>query len=549
MTPVNIAAHLPAMAARQPDHPAIIFAKSGLRWTFAELDAESDRVGRGLVARGITRGTRTVLMVPPGPEFFSLVFALFKIGAVPVVVDPGMGVKPLGRCLAEAEPEAFIGIPKAHVARILLRWARPTIRRLITVGRRCGWGGATLATVRRLGTEGAPPLVDVAGDETAAILFTSGSTGPPKGVVYSHATFAAQVRHLERIYGIEPGEVDLPTFPLFGLFDPALGMTAVIPDMDFTRPAHVQPENIIGPIRAFEATNMFGSPALLDRVGRWAADRDVRLGSLKRVISAGAPVPASALERFQRLLEDGAQVCTPYGATEALPVSNIGSTEILRETAAATAEGRGVCVGAPVDGVDVRIIVIDDDPIDAWRPGLEVPDGMIGEITVRGDVVTESYFRRDAATRLAKIRDADGAVRHRMGDVGYRDDLGRLWFCGRKSHRVQTASGTLYTVPCEGVFNAHRAVRRSALVGIGDPGAQRPVVCFELEPSPLRRTVPQLVEELRAIALRYDHTRTIDTFLVHDGFPVDIRHNAKIFREKLAVWAARKLGATRETVA
>jgi acyl-CoA synthetase (AMP-forming)/AMP-acid ligase II len=240
-----------------------------------------------------------------------------------------------------------------------------------------------------------------------------------------------------------------------------------------------------------------------------------------------------------RMLADGVQVFTPYGATEALPVASIGSDEILGETALDTAAGRGVCVGRPVPGVTVRIIRITDEPIASWRDGLALPTGEIGEVAVQGPVVTRVYFNRTDSTRLAKIQgpDADDFY-HRMGDLGYLDRRGRLWFCGRKSHRVQAPDVTFFTIPCEGVFNAHPDVYRSALVGVGPAGAARPVLCVELENARPPADRARVKRELLELAARQDHTRSIDTVLFHRRFPVDVRHNAKIFREKLAVWAA-----------
>ncbi|HTU18726.1 MAG TPA: fatty acid CoA ligase family protein, partial [Gemmataceae bacterium] len=489
------------------------------------------------------RGTRTVLMVTPSLEFFALTFALFKVGSIIVLIDPGMGTKDLGVCLGEARPEAFVGIPKAHLARVLLGWGRDSVRVCVTVGRRFGWGGWTLDQVRHLGSDSAmSSFANTLSDDMAAILFTSGSTGVAKGVVYTHGIFAAQVKALQRLYGIEPGEIDLPTFPLFGLFGPALGMTSIIPEMDATRPAHVDPRKILDAIRFFGVTNLFGSPALIQRVGRYAAARGVRLPTLRRVISAGAPVPWQAIQRFGALLADGAQVHTPYGATESLPVCSIGSEEILRETYLRTAEGAGVCVGHPVEGMTVRIIRIGEEPIPIWRDDLELPAGEIGEIVVRGPVVTASYWNRPDSTALAKIADPiHGGFYHRMGDVGYLDVSGRLWFCGRKSQRVITANGTLFTIPCEGVFNAHPAVYRSALVGVTRNGIPSPVLCVEREKETTSPDDEQLRRELLALAARHPQTHAIQTILFHPSFPVDIRHNAKIFREKLAVWAAEQL--------
>jgi acyl-CoA synthetase (AMP-forming)/AMP-acid ligase II len=548
---VNIAAPLAKLAETQPQTLAIAqpFGRDRhgriryRHYTYRELHAESDALARGFEQIGIRRGVRTVLMVTPSLEFFALTFALFKIGAVTVLIDPGMGTKNLGVCLAEAEPEAFIGISKAQVARLLLGWGRGRLRTCVTVGRRLSWGGWSLTQVRALGyANSSSVLAETRDDEMAAILFTSGSTGVAKGVVYTHGIFAAQVEMLRQLYGIEPGEVDLPTFPLFGLFAPALGMTSIIPEMDATRPAHVDPRKILDAIRFFGVTNLFGSPALIQRIGRYAAAHNTKLPSLRRVISAGAPVPWQAIQRFAALLAEGVQVHTPYGATEALPVCSIGSDEILRETRLRTADGAGVCVGRPVEGMTVKIIPIREEPIPTWSDDLELPAGEIGEIAVQGPVVTASYWNRQQSTTLAKIADLiHGCFYHRMGDVGYLDVSGRLWFCGRKSQRVLTPDGTLFTIPCEGVFNAHLAVYRTALVGVTSNGVTKPVLCVEREKDARSLDDEQLRRELLALGARHPQTHSIQTILFHPRFPVDIRHNAKIFREKLAMWAAGQL--------
>jgi acyl-CoA synthetase (AMP-forming)/AMP-acid ligase II len=546
---VNVAQHLPAAARSRPHALAVVCPVSGgyRHYTNQQLDRESDRVARGLHVLGIRRGTRTVLMVPPSLEFFALTFALFKLGAVLVLIDPGMGVRSLGRCLGEAQPEAFIGNRKAHLARRLLGWARRSVRLNVGVGPGPFFGlsrffASYVDLVVHLSKQAEPSgPAEVTADETAAILFTSGSTGPAKGAVYSHGIFAAQVEALRQIYNIRPGEIDLCTFPLFALFAPALGMTAVIPDMDFTRPARVDPYKIFDPVEDWGVTNLFGSPALLNTVSRMAARWDIKLPSLRRVISAGAPVPAAVIERIAKMLGPDAEVFTPYGATECLPVSSIGSREILGETRFKTDAGAGVCVGRPAPGVDVAIIPISDEPIAAWVESLRLPPDHIGEIAVTGPFVTKAYHARPEATRRAKIIDKSGSVWHRMGDVGYLDESGRQWFCGRKSHRVVTPAGTLYTIQVEAVFNTHPAVYRTALVGIGSPGKQVPVLCVELEASERGIERHQLTRELLAIGAKHEHTRPIRTILYHKSFPVDVRHNAKIFREKLAKWAAKQV--------
>ena len=541
--PCNIAATLPRLAREQPDRIAMRVPGRDGRYadglTYAQLDARSDAIAAGLGGYGIGRGTRTVVMVRPTPEFFLLMFALFKTGAVPVLVDPGIDRRALKQCLDEAEPEAFIGIPLAQIARLLLGWAR-SARRLVTVGARWGWGGTTLARLERLGQGAGPQLATTAPDDMAAILFTSGSTGVPKGVVYRHRHFVGQIELLREAFAMQPGGVDLPTFPPFALFDPALGLTSIIPDMDPTRPANADPEKLHAAIARFGVTQLFGSPALM----KVLADHGQPLPTVRRVTSAGAPVPPDTVARIRALLPDDAQFWTPYGATECLPVAVIEGRE-LEATREATEAGAGTCVGRPVPPNQVRIIRIDDGAIADWDAVRMLSAGEVGEITVAGPTATDAYFNREAATRVAKIRERlDGGgerIVHRMGDVGYFDGQGRLWFCGRRTQRVETAQGPLYTEQAEPIFNTHPDVRRTALVGVGEPGRQQPVLCFELLPEVAAMRRDAVAADQRTLAQRHRHTAGIETFLCHPGFPVDIRHNAKIGREKLAVWAAQQL--------
>jgi acyl-CoA synthetase (AMP-forming)/AMP-acid ligase II len=545
----NIAAALPRLAAEAPDRIAMRcpgtrgpggFARYDVTLTYRELDRRSDAIAAGFARLGIVRGTRAVVMVRPSPEFFLLMFALFKAGAVPVLVDPGIDKRALKQCLDEAAPEAFIGIPLAQLARALLGWAR-SAKVLVTAGRRWLWGGASLAGVEASGAGAGPQLAPTQPEDVAAILFTSGSTGVPKGVVYRHRHFVAQVDMLRDAFGIAAGGVDLPTFPPFALFDPALGLSSIIPDMDPTRPAKADPRKLLHAIETFGVDQLFGSPALM----RVLAEHGAPLPGLRRVTSAGAPVPADVVAKMRELLPDPAQFWTPYGATECLPVAVIEGRE-LQATREATEQGAGTCVGLPVPPNEVRLIAISDDAIADWSEVVELGPEAIGEITVAGPTATDEYFNRPQATALAKIRETlpDGRVRivHRMGDLGRIDAEGRLWFCGRKSHRVRTPEGGLYTEQVEPVFDTHADVARTALVGVGEPGRQRPVLCVEMRAGLPRDQHARVIEELRRLGMGFVHTARVHDFLVHQGFPVDIRHNAKIGREQLAVWAGRKLG-------
>ncbi len=537
----NVAWHLKTMAARSPYQKAVIepcgHTRDGLvayrHLTFRQLDKASDRLAHGFETAGIGKNSRTVLMVPFSIDFFKITFALFKVGAIPVLVDPGMGVKRMIACLKHTDPTAFIGIPKAHVARLLNPKAFAGITTHITVGNRWFWRGPTLQEVQSDRDEPFQP-VPRKSDDTAAILFTTGSTGPAKGAVYTHGIFNTQIDIIRKHFGIGDDEIDLPTFPLFALFDPALGMTAVIPDMDPTRPATANPVNIAQAIVDHGVTNMFASPALLNRLGQWGRDKKICFPALRRVVSAGAPVLPENIAVFSKLLTGDAGIYTPYGATEAMPVTSISGKEILTQTRKKTEQGFGVCVGQPVAGIDLQIITICDEPIKTWSSDLTMGVGAIGEIVVSGAVVTRQYYNDANADALHKIYD-NAKIWHRMGDLGWRDNQGRVWFCGRKSHRVVTEKETLYTIPVEAIFNQHPAVFRSALVGVGEMGAQTAVICIELIPD-TDLAQEAIEEELLKIAVRNPLTRPIEEVRFHPGFPVDVRHNAKIFREKLAVW-------------
>ncbi len=549
MPGTNVADALGEMARSTPDRPALFLprVRRGVvthgSVSYAELDRASRAVAAGLTTLGLGRGSRVALFVPPSRDFFALSFGLLKLGAVPVWIDPGMGARGVARCLADANPAGFVAVPKAVLARRLLGWAPGAVA--VSTGRFRLGAAATLGAVEARGQLLADRTdwPQVAPTDVAAILFTSGSTGPAKGAVYTHGMFAAQVEHLKQMYGIAPGEVDLCSLPLFALFGPALGMSCAVPLLDPRRPASADPAKLVAQCNQLGVTNLFASPAVLRN---WAAasERLPRVPTLKRVVSAGAPATTATIAGMAKLLPAGAQVFTPYGATEALPVSDIGSGEILRETAAKTALGAGVCVGKPVAGVEVRIVRQTTTDIPTWADAELVPDGEIGEFIAGGEAVSPLYWGRPDADAAAKILDpGTGRMWHRMGDVGYRDSAGRLWFCGRKAHVVWADEGPVYPDQVEPVLGAAEGVARAALVGVRRGGRVVPVVCYELDAgSEFFRSGGVIEDALAEQALNFAHTQTIRRFLHYPHpFPVDVRHNSKVNREALAAWADRKL--------
>jgi acyl-CoA synthetase (AMP-forming)/AMP-acid ligase II len=597
----NIAHHLALMAARAPQQCALKIprgrTRSGdidyLAFSFAELAAETAAWQTRLAGRGVRPGDRALVMVRPGLPLIASVFALFALGAVPVVIDPGMSRKNFLACVARSQPRVLVGIP---IAQVLSRIFRGSFR---SVAVRIAVSGKLTARIAS-GAQSANAnfkITDSRATDLAAILFTSGSTGAPKGVCYEHGMFQAQLGLLRDTYGIEPGEVDLPLLPVFALFNPALGLTTIVPEIDPRRPAAADPAKIVQAIRQENVTNSFGSPTLWRKIAEYCFAQKITLPSLRRVLCAGAPVPADLWQNSRAWLPNG-QLHSPYGATEALPISSVSSDEVssLLKTqipnaksqkslgapgapdsfgvcdlgfgvSGASAPAQGACVGRPLAGIEIKTIALTDGPLASLADVRELPPGEIGEIIVRGPVVTKLYDALPTATSLAKIQIPNpksqktagapgapdssgvcdlafeisapsGAVWHRMGDCGYLDAAGRLWFCGRKAERVETAAGPLYTEPCEQVFRTHPRVTRCALIGLGPRGAQQPALVVEGKVTEARA----FACELRALALAHPQTAAINLFYFHPQFPVDVRHNAKIHRLTLAMWAATAKG-------
>lgn len=587
----NVARYLPEAAVRQPGFPALrLPRRRGERLdyetlSFAQLEHLACAAATLFTQRGIVRGERVLLMVKPGRDLILSVFALFKIGAVPVVIDPGMGRKHFLSCVRRTKPTALVGIPLAQILSRVFRKDFTELKHRVTVGtKRFG------RQLTALGEADFSPAATTA-DELAAILFTSGSTGPPKGVCYEHGMFEAQVRMIRAEYGIQPGEVDLPMLPIFALFNPALGMTTVVPEMNPSKPATVDPAKIVQAIRQNQATNSFGSPVLWNRIATHCEAHELQLPSIRRVLMAGAAAPPSLIRRMKALLPNG-EIYTPYGATEVLPVASISGAEILADTQPLTEQGRGVCVGRLLPEVRAQIIAIRDEPIANIADVEPLPAGEIGEIIVTGPSVTKAYDGLPEATAKAKIlasaecgvRNAElsdglvteptenderelaspvcyahllddpaqSAIRnpqsemifHRMGDLGYFDESGRLWFCGRMAERVETPDGLMFTECVEAIFNRHPRVFRSALVGLGERPNQTPAVVIEPQPGewPEGGGEQRFRDELLQLARENELTRKIEQIFFRRAFPVDVRHNAKIHRLDLAKGVAQKLG-------
>lgn len=518
------------------------------RYTYRQLSSDVESVALGLREIGIAERTRTVFMAPPSYEACVVGLALTRVGATTVWIDPAVGYLNLAERLRRLRIEAFVGIPLAHLGRTAFGWGPRWLPRAISV--RGSFPGAhTMESLRRpVPAEIQPAAVGPA--DPAAIMYTTGSTGPAKPALYRHANLCGihRVAHVTwRFDEVEGVPVDMPVFPAFFSIGLSAGGTIVVPPINYVRqgPAAVDPRALLEVIRDTGVQSLFASPVILENLARLGREDGAKAPSLRVVVGGGAPLYAPVVQALESMLGPGGVVHADYGATEALPVSEMPGREALTETFAKTAQGAGLCVGHPFAGVDVKVVAIQDGSVATIADTRALPAGEIGEIIVSGAHISPEYADDAASTAKNKIRGENGAVWHRLGDAGYLDEQGRLWCCGRVSHRIESAAGTLFPLLSEPIFDAHAAVRRSGLVGVAIEGMPTvlPVICVELGEGTSRSSAElrELERELLELAAAHPMTRAIRHVLFHPRLPVDPRHNSKIERPALGRWAASHL--------
>lgn len=537
---MNIAHHLTENAKLTPDKAAVVFPifdKKSKQYnyeslSFRELDMLSNKFAVGLEKLGLKKGDKTLLFLRPSLDFSAMTFALFKLGVVPVFIDPGMGRENLLKCIKDCAPVGLISEKEVHIARLLFPRTFKSVRFNVTNGKRA-WG--KMLKISKMKEEKTQffKSVQFSSEDTAAILFTSGGTGSPKGVVYSHQIFDQQTSILKELYNLTSNDIDLPGFPLFSLFTIAMGMTSCIPDMDPSKPGQCDPKKLYQNIIDQKPTFVAGSPAIWERVADYCSQNNLVLPSIKYLVMFGAPVSVLIHKKFKAILPNGTTY-TPYGATEALPVSNISGDFILKNTASLSENGKGTCIGKVVPGSTVKIIKITDQVIETLAEASVLGENYVGEIIVKGPTVTKEYLDLPEKTREAKIYEG-AEVWHRMGDMGFIDSDGLLWFLGRKTHRVETKTGMMTPISCEAIFNRHPAVKRSALVGLGKMGSQVPAIVIERKDGQFLSGKERSIfeSELFSLAKKFPHTANIQKIFLSKHFPVDVRHNIKIDRIKL----------------
>ena len=502
------------------------------RYTYRQLSADVESVAVGLREMGIVERTRVVFMAPPGYQASVVQVALTRVGATVMMIDPSVGYLNVAERLRRIDPEAFVGVPVAHLGRMFFGWGPRMLRKLIVVDGKFP-GARTMESLRRP-APAEPVLAQVRPDDPAAVLYTTGSTGPAKPALYTHRNFCQVFRVVHDSWAVRPDAhpIDMAVFPAFSVVALSAGGTMVVPPIDFARqsPATADPAALLEVILDCGVRSLFGSPVLLENLARHANENGMNAPSLERVIGGGAPISAELMRLLQAMMPNGEPFAN-YGATEALPSTVHGARETF-DTWTQTRAGRGICVGRPFEGVEVKIVRLDDGPLDRID---ELPRGEIGEIILKSPHVSPAYFLDEQSTRKNKIGEW-----HRVGDAGYLDDEGRLWVCGRVSQRVRGVDGPMFSLLCEPIFDAHPKVKRSGLVGIRSGDAERPVMCVELAPEHRNVDRASLREELLELASKQRTTKAVREILFIDRLPVDPRHNSKIERAKLARWAASR---------
>jgi acyl-coenzyme A synthetase/AMP-(fatty) acid ligase/pimeloyl-ACP methyl ester carboxylesterase len=500
--------------------------------TFRELGEDVKRVAAGLVEFGVEPGDRIALLVPPGIDLAVCVHACWRIGAVVVVVDAGLGLRGMGRALRSANPKYLIGIPRALAAARAMRWPglRIGVSPVTKAQARALDVAATLDDLRDRGA--GRPLPAVPGPmDVAGIGFTSGATGPAKGVVYRHHQLQAQRDALVDLYSINSNDRLVAAFGPFALYGPLMGIPSVVPDMEITSPGSLTADSLADAVRAVDATLLFASPAALRNVietaGGMSPDDAKALEGVRLLMSAGAPVPTAVLKAAGELLS-GAEPHTPYGMTEVLPVADISLAEI--EAAGA---GNGVCVGRPLAGVDVAVEPLVSDRGKA--PTLSTEPGIVGEVCIRSQHMRDGYDK----LWLTEYEASQPPGWHRSGDVGHFDGDGRLWIEGRMGHIVTTPDGPVTPVGIEHEVSSIGGIEATAVVGVGPAGTQHVVVVVVPQPRPRRAGLAG--EALSDLVRAAIPSTDVAAVFVAPALPVDKRHNSKIDRTRIARWADRVL--------
>jgi acyl-CoA synthetase (AMP-forming)/AMP-acid ligase II len=510
---------------------------------YAEIDygtlaARVGAVASGLRSHGLAAGDRVVVLVPMSAELYVVLLAVASLGAVAVFVEPASTPKEIARVVRVARPKAFVGIPKAHVLRVLDRLvARVPLQ--VLVGPPLAARVAGAVALSQLEAQGAGAVAaPVAGhaEDPVLLTFSSGSTGTPKGAARSHTFLAAQHAAIERLIARPPEafDVHMSAFAIVLLSSLCAGQTSMIPRLGRGGVNDIDGAALAAAIDRYAVTVVSGSPAFFAPIAEARRREGGALTSVRRVITGGAPVPVSLCELANDELLPNGSFLVVYGSTEAEPISTIEASQVRAHTAEFTRAGAGLCVGKIDREITVRLLRPTTAPLVIGPGGLaalEVARGEVGEVAVSGDHVNRHYYRNAAAERLTKITDECQVVWHRTGDVGYFDAHDRLWIVGRVSDMVQRNGAVYHPAAVEATAQTLSFVERAALIQGRDGSAVlvvQPIGAGNLFGA-LHRVLSTRASRGAAVRAAMSQAGVeIDRVEFSRSLPVDSRHRAKL---------------------
>ncbi len=525
---MNVANFITDRAENSGDFPAIIQKQSTFLGigkdkevicSFDELEKKINTFANAFSHNGITSQDRVLVLVPTCVDLIAITFSLFKIGATPVFIDPGMGVDKLLENIKNIEATALIGISKAILLKKMKAKYFSSIKTIINVD-----GGLVGKSLKKI-LKDRSNVFDAYSykeDDVACIVYTSGATGPSKGVEYSMRMFIEQTTALKEMLGLVPEENDLSGFPLFALFSLAIGLTTYLPEsIDARAPASTNGKKLAAELQKNNIHFANGSPSIWAALSKYLLSKKKKIETLKKLAMFGAPVSHELITDLKKVLPN-CQIFTPYGATESLPVSLISDEMIRKETASLTKDGRGVCVGYVYKKVKVEIRNQDQySNLDQYGAG---------EIWVSSPMTSKKYFKNEEANKNSKDL-STGELFHFIGDLGYIDDWGRLWYLGRSKHALKSGDENLYSIEVEGVFDSHPKIIKSALVSVNDEPSLAVKIVENKKMGDFEKE--EFFKELKVFAKNFKKTKHIKNLFVVESFPLDTRHNIKIDRTEL----------------
>jgi acyl-CoA synthetase (AMP-forming)/AMP-acid ligase II len=495
-----------------------------------ELTERICRVAAGYLELGIRKGDRVILFIPISVELYTAMFAIQRIGAIPVFLDSWARQRHLAITGLAVGPRAMVNVEKAYqLCRDIPELASIPIR--VSVGPTSDKYTASLEALQE--TPSMAPIAPVKQEDTALITFTTGSSGSPKGANRTHRFLAAQHYALDKCIPYTLTDVDLPVFPIFSLNNIAAGVSTVIPAIDIGVPRENDPLILLAQISACNLTCVTLSPSIFNGLSAYCLKQKLLMPTLRRVITGGAPISRDNLIDFTSVARN-AEVRVLYGSTEVEPVAHIEAREMIAFGSRSSRDSEwvdeGVNVGRIVEGLRYKFLKINHGPIEVqsaedWN-SLEIGPGEVGELIVAGEHVCRDYYNNPEALARSKILDENGEVWHRTGDLARMDEEGYLWIVGRVHNAIQRSGIYVFPVRAEIILKKLPFVQSAAYVGIPDPKLTERAVCVVVPKTTKHASSAQWEAEIKHIMAK--NGVAVDQILFRDSIPMDPRHHSKV---------------------